>query len=153
MEQTIYIPPISISIILIAVMILALAFRKQVKIYETSSDFRIPDILPSTGVEIPIWVSYSGVKWLRGLSLSKNVFNSKLVLFEDYMEYRTLILKTANYSQIKHVRLTSFLFFYLIRFTFNDRALTFSALVTDKDMLEHLAAFFRARNIPVISKY
>ena len=91
MEQTIYIPPISISIILIAVMILALAFRKQVKIYETSSDFRILDIMPPTGVEIPIWVSYSGVKWLRGLSLSKNVFNSKLVLFEDYMEYRTLI--------------------------------------------------------------
>jgi len=139
----------ALIIILIATTAAFFALSRKMRVVNKSKDFTIPVAIPTTGIEIPVLVTYSGPKGLALLNFSQNHINPRLVLYEDRMEYKVLARKAVNYSQIEYIRVLASPFFYRIQFAFYDRNTTFSPHLANREIVECLVDFFRARGIPV----
>ncbi len=149
MDQSIQISTAAAIIILVSVLILALFLRKTVNIIKASKNFRLPDPMPLTGIDVPIIGSYGGIKGWGLLAISENTINPYLTLYDDYMDYRVLVKKSVDYSQIKDIREVTIIFNSYIRFTFHDRSLTFGVRLINKEIMHEITDFFRARGIPI----
>ncbi len=152
MEQSIQISSVAITIVLLAIFILAIYFRKRSLIFDESKNFTLPDPIPLTGVDVPNLGTYGGIKGLGLLAISENNFNPRLTLYDDYMDYKVLVSKSADYSQIKSVQEISFLFFSYLKISFYDRILTLGVRLVDKEIMHKITDFFHNRGIPVKSR-
>ena len=149
MGQAGQINSIALAIIILGLFALIFFLRRQARIFRQSQDFTLPDNLPSTGVDIPVIGSYSGIKGSIYLTIGENTFNPKLILYDNSMEYRMLVLKRVDYSQIESVQEISFLFSHYLKISFYDQFFTFSVRLANQEIMHKIADFFHSRGIPV----
>lgn len=141
---------IAILIIFFAFGISMVALRRKFKVFQQSSPASLQKSPVSGVLDIPVLVSYTGIKGLGALSIAENNFNPMLVLYDSVMEYRVLRTRSEDYGQIERVRCVSFLIFNRIQFIFKDRNLTFSAHVANMEVLQIVAEFLRNKGIEVL---
>lgn len=108
--------------------------------------------MPLTGVDIPIIGAFGGIKGLSFLAISENTLYPSLTLYDDYMDYKVLIKKNADYNQIISIREISFIFNSYMIFTFHDRTLTLGVRLMNNEIMHEITDFFHAKGIPVKSK-
>jgi hypothetical protein len=58
------------------------------------------------GTEVPLRISFIGVKGVKWLSLGHNNLRPLLALFEDHLEQRVIFRKTRKYPEIEYVDVT-----------------------------------------------
>jgi len=117
-----------------------------------SRQFQLPDQIPATGIRVPVLETTTGPKAFRKISFLENYFNPKLILYDTRMEYRVLISRSTDYSQITNIQAEPVLFLHRIWFSFLDRPFTFGAVFANANTVETITEFFRQRGIPIISK-
>lgn len=59
--------------------------------------------LPNTGVKVPVYATFTGLKGVPLLALAKNSFSPLLCLHEDHIEFRVIKTHQKNYQQIDYV--------------------------------------------------
>ena len=66
----------------------------------------LPDPLPAGGVNIPLRISFVGLKSARVVALAHNNLAPLLILFEDHLVQRVIFRKERKYSEVEYVDVT-----------------------------------------------
>jgi len=148
-KQPISIDPLAFIILLFCGIVLYIFFRRRYRVHKRSADLRIPDTIGSEAIEIPLLESFCGIRGWGLFSIADNAFSPRLALHNEWMEYRVLAVRSANYGSIESLRLIRFFFVHITLFTFRDRGLTFAAQVADRQTLEKLAVFFGRKGVEI----
>lgn len=89
----------------------------------------------SSGLNIPILASYSGLKALAPLTFGHNTLNPKLIFFSDHFDYMVIFRKSAYYSDIAFIRSFRSRHYNRLRFAFKHKAADFTAVFGNETTL------------------
>ena len=103
--------------------------------------------LPTKGVKIPIYATFTGWKTLPWLALGTNSASPLLRVYEDRLDFKVLRPHTRNYQEIAEIGVITWHQTRNIYFVWRDTNLTMSANVIRKDWLIETVHFFYRKKI------
>lgn len=156
MEDTFVLMLVSIAIMVISVA-LVLVFRltqRQRSLSERLSERSIVELQnlsspPPEGVDVPITMSFSGIKNLGLFGFSRNNLNPWLKLFDDRIEYRVMFKGTKRYPDIEKL---SAIGSSQLRFAFYGSIVTLLVWVANPADMPVLLQFFQSRGVALDAK-
>ena len=107
---------------------------------------QFPDSIPAEGINIPLKMSFSGIKNLPLLSFTHNSINPKLLIFEDATETRVLRSKRRPIAEIESINVSLVLGTLYLNINWTNRWFDFTGAVEETTLLA-VVAFFRRKNV------
>ena len=141
----------AIGVIAIGVFFSVRTLRRKFKAVEGAKELIIPNQMPTEGVNIPILEALAGFKSFGPIIFWHNNIAPRLVLFEDHIEYQALRLKKARYYEIEEVHSIRGKFYNRMRINFKDTNVSFSAVFTDKELLERVLNFLETKGVFLVA--
>ena len=120
--------------------------RKR-KAVEEAVNMIFPDAMPAGGVEVPLLEAHSGLKALAPVTFTHNGIGPKLTLYDDRIEYKVFITRSAFISEIESLRAYRSRFYNRLLLKFINSNLYFMAVLPDEHILERILRFFEAKGI------
>lgn len=111
-----------------------------------------PYVLPPEGVAIPLLASFTGLRGVPLLSLSRNSINPALHLHPDRVVYRVVGRRTKPLANIRQVTVMTAPFTRNVDFEFLDSMFSFTANVKDDAWRLWLLRQLQERGVPLAPK-
>ena len=137
------------AILIFIFIVLAAVLYAKLRVVRQAAQFNLPGQLPLEGIRVPLLSTFRSVRGLGFLSLSDNNMNPKLVLYENYLEYRVILTNMITYGQIERVQAVSWGCLHFLRFLLKDRNLTVGVRFSNARIRDDLAGFFRQKGVAV----
>ena len=103
--------------------------------------------LPENGVKIPIYATFTGVRFAPWLALGTNSLSPLLRVYDDHLDFKVLRPHRKSYEEIEAVGVITWHLTRNVYFIWRDTQLTFSANIIRKDWLIQLVQFFHHKNV------
>jgi hypothetical protein len=94
----------------------------------------IPDPLPVAGFQVPLRVSFTGMKKVRHLALFYNQIFPQLILYADGIEFRVFIKRKKSYSQVERIEALETFATHNVIIVWKDSAFAFVGNVRDEKL-------------------
>lgn len=137
----------AIGVIVISLFFSVRTLRRKYKAVDRAKELIIPNQIPHEGVNVPILEGLAGYKPFGPVTFWQNNFAPRLVLFEDHIEYKVFRKRTARYSEIEKIHAVRSKFFNRLRFSFQHTDVSFTAVFTEKELLERVLDFLEMKGI------
>jgi hypothetical protein len=137
----------AIAIVLISAFFSIWLLSRKRQAAEEAAGMIFPDAMPANGVEIPLLDAYAGIKALAPITFTHNGIGPKLVLYEDRLDYKVFVSRSALFSEIEGLLAYRGRFFNRLLFKFTNSNLFFMAVLPDEKILERILRFFEAKGI------
>ncbi len=136
-----------IALIIISSAFSIFVFARKKKAVNKIISIDHAQVFPASGLDIPILVSYSGLKGLAPLTFGQNSLNPFLTLFGDQLAYKVLFRKSALYSEISSLRSFRSRYYNKLRFTFRDRPAFLTVVLGNEETLQAVLTFLAEKGI------
>lgn len=113
------------------------------------SEWSIPEPLPSTGFQVPLRVSFTGMKKMPHIALCYNQIFPLLVLYPDGVEFRVFIKRKKDYSQIERIDALETFATHNVIIVWKDSAFAFVGNVRDANLFRDVLRFFQRKQLPL----
>jgi len=140
---------IIIFFIILGFLIKTLSAGRKTRQLLQKATVMIPDSIPSDGVSVPVVESFIGLRGLDAWTFVQNSLNPKFTLFGEYLEYRVIIKRRLNLSDIEKIKGISRKYFNRMRFYFKNKGLTMTVHLFSRESYHVLEDFFKRRGIAV----
>jgi hypothetical protein len=108
--------------------------------------------LPATGVKVPLYASFTGIKGIRLIALGTNSASPLLRLYEDAIEFKVFRTHRKSYAQLERVDTLQLPLTQNIELHWKGSAFTFAANLGREDWLVQLLRYFDERHIELTSR-
>ena len=109
-----------------------------------NANITLPEQIPAKGFNVPIVDAYGGIKDLERATVTK------LILFNDHLDYKLIFRRSARYSDILEVNAGSEFLQHFLQFTFNNRTLVLTVVMGDEKLQKQVKDFLSAKGVMVI---
>ena len=113
----------------------------------------IPQTLPTKGFEVPIIVSFTGLKTQpRQTSQTYNNFNPSLILFEEHLKCRVISPQKIYYNDIEKIDIWDTVGTRNLHVYVKNKESTFVANLLNRKNLSHVLSFFKKKGVRLSSR-
>ena len=143
--------PIVLAIIGTALFFVWQFYKKKVK--RINDMPQIPKTLPRSGFEVPILVSFTGLKSQpRQTSKTYNNFNPSLILFEEHLKCRVISSQIINYIDIEKIDIWDTVGTRNLHVYVKNTESTFVANLLNRKNLSSILSFFKRKEVRLTSR-